>query len=407
MRWLVVVLPAALIGGCVLDVSGTGETSPATSTGTTTTTDTTTTTPTGTGSGSTTTTTTSAGGSGGTLPAPVCNDGVVEPPEECEDGNLNDDDGCSSTCTVEASCGNDILEPGEECDTGTECVSCTVQAPSACTHATPLLFGSFTGNTSGSPVTSFGDVPTDFPSGDCTDALLGPVALYRYEVGPYPSGLALFVHGTGGPSFTNAVAWSYAGCAAEPVGCRDDSRHVATYDAVLFTPVQPPHTVLYVGIAEWASGQYGTFGSQAYPIRFGAWFGNDGANPGFVFTDDWYYDGTLHELVINSSNPANQATATSPSFYVGGIDTLQIAFQDYLGIGSGTSAGIEASFDGGPWQPTSFWDVTTGDVSVELDMATVDVPDGAMTAEFRFVFTDDEDSSAGWSIAGVFAGPAI
>jgi cysteine-rich repeat protein len=45
-----------------------------------------------------------------------CGDGVVEGTEECDDANLEDGDGCSSTCRLEAVCGNGILEPREECD---------------------------------------------------------------------------------------------------------------------------------------------------------------------------------------------------------------------------------------------------------------------------------------------------
>ena len=37
--------------------------------------------------------------------------------EQCDDGNLNDDDGCSNACTL-ASCGDGIVEHGEQCDDG-------------------------------------------------------------------------------------------------------------------------------------------------------------------------------------------------------------------------------------------------------------------------------------------------
>ncbi len=37
--------------------------------------------------------------------------------EQCDDGNLTNGDGCSSTCRIEG-CGNGILDPGEECDDG-------------------------------------------------------------------------------------------------------------------------------------------------------------------------------------------------------------------------------------------------------------------------------------------------
>jgi cysteine-rich repeat protein len=47
----------------------------------------------------------------------ICGDGVVQPWEECDDGNLIAGDGCDPTCHVQV-CGNGILEPGEECDDG-------------------------------------------------------------------------------------------------------------------------------------------------------------------------------------------------------------------------------------------------------------------------------------------------
>ncbi len=51
---------------------------------------------------------------------PTCGDGVVEAPEECDDGNMVDGDGCSSACLNEMTvpmCGNGVVEPpDEECD---------------------------------------------------------------------------------------------------------------------------------------------------------------------------------------------------------------------------------------------------------------------------------------------------
>ena len=48
-----------------------------------------------------------------------CGDQVVDvdavPPEDCDDGNLDDDDGCNSQCQVPI-CGNGIVEAPEECD---------------------------------------------------------------------------------------------------------------------------------------------------------------------------------------------------------------------------------------------------------------------------------------------------
>ena len=77
----------------------------------------------------------------------ICGDGIVQPPEECDDGNLEEDDGCTSLCTLSCLnggqpnpngececpdgtpydpmqgcnggfCGDGIVQPPEECDDG-------------------------------------------------------------------------------------------------------------------------------------------------------------------------------------------------------------------------------------------------------------------------------------------------
>jgi cysteine-rich repeat protein len=47
----------------------------------------------------------------------VCGDGFVGPEEGCDDGNLDDDDGCSASCELEG-CGDGIVQMSEECDDG-------------------------------------------------------------------------------------------------------------------------------------------------------------------------------------------------------------------------------------------------------------------------------------------------
>ena len=57
----------------------------------------------------------------GVLAAPVCGNSVIEaPPEECDDGNAVDGDGCSSSCLLEGvgECGDGVLNIGEDCDDG-------------------------------------------------------------------------------------------------------------------------------------------------------------------------------------------------------------------------------------------------------------------------------------------------
>jgi cysteine-rich repeat protein len=46
---------------------------------------------------------------------PVCGDGVVEGTEECDDGNLVEDDECSNGCVLPV-CGDDVIEGLELCD---------------------------------------------------------------------------------------------------------------------------------------------------------------------------------------------------------------------------------------------------------------------------------------------------
>ncbi len=67
-----------------------------------------------------------------TLP-PVCGNGSVENGEQCDDGNTASGDGCSATCQLESGftcptpgmpctvllyCGDGILTPPETCDDG-------------------------------------------------------------------------------------------------------------------------------------------------------------------------------------------------------------------------------------------------------------------------------------------------
>jgi cysteine-rich repeat protein len=46
-----------------------------------------------------------------------CGNGVLDPGEQCDDGNNLDGDGCSADCLL-PSCGDGILDAGEACDDG-------------------------------------------------------------------------------------------------------------------------------------------------------------------------------------------------------------------------------------------------------------------------------------------------
>ena len=46
-----------------------------------------------------------------------CGDGILQPGEACDDGNVADGDGCTSICT-EPRCGDGLIAEGEFCDDG-------------------------------------------------------------------------------------------------------------------------------------------------------------------------------------------------------------------------------------------------------------------------------------------------
>lgn len=59
----------------------------------------------------------STGSEASTGPAGFCGDGKVDVGEECDDGNLDEIDACTTKCRPPG-CGDDILQPGELCDDG-------------------------------------------------------------------------------------------------------------------------------------------------------------------------------------------------------------------------------------------------------------------------------------------------
>jgi cysteine-rich repeat protein len=52
----------------------------------------------------------------------ICGDNQLEAPEQCDDGNLINGDGCDASCLFEVlvTCGDGILDSGEECDDGNQ-----------------------------------------------------------------------------------------------------------------------------------------------------------------------------------------------------------------------------------------------------------------------------------------------
>ena len=119
--------------------------------------------------------------------APICGDGVVILPEECDDGNTTDGDGCSSTCRVEPAqpiCGDGTRTPPEQCDDGNttsgDGCSSTCKTELPITGRPPSFFqirAIFNDNSSGNACTSSGchgsgNFEPDLTSDDPSDHLV-------------------------------------------------------------------------------------------------------------------------------------------------------------------------------------------------------------------------------------------
>ena len=100
------------------DTTAEPTTTPTTTTDATTSTDPTTGTTDGSSDGTSTDPSTDAI-TGSTTTASVCGDGAVDADETCDDGNLDDGDGCSAGCALEpVVCGDGWVGAGETCDDG-------------------------------------------------------------------------------------------------------------------------------------------------------------------------------------------------------------------------------------------------------------------------------------------------
>ena len=109
----------------------------------------------------------------------TCGNGVVELPELCDDGNLDDEDGCDSNCEP-TGCGNDIVTAGEDCDDGNlddgDCCSsdCLFEPQgAACDDTNPCT----TSDECGSGTCA----GTAAPDPSCREALLGSFQLRNRE----------------------------------------------------------------------------------------------------------------------------------------------------------------------------------------------------------------------------------
>ncbi|WP_267680626.1 DUF4215 domain-containing protein [Nannocystis sp. SCPEA4] len=95
-----------------------------------------------------------------------CGDGVPDPGEECDDGNSDDTDACTSQCTT-ARCGDGFVQAGEACDEVVATASCDGDC-------TPVMCGDgLTNTTAGEDCDDGNMVDDDGCSNACTGAKCG------------------------------------------------------------------------------------------------------------------------------------------------------------------------------------------------------------------------------------------
>lgn len=101
-------------------------------------------------------------------PCPTCGNGVVEFPEECDGGNTNNCDGCSSFCTVEACPSQAMCGSGSTCNPTIGCAICPdpptpTATPSPTSTASPTVTRSSTPTRTGTRTPTITLTPTPVP----------------------------------------------------------------------------------------------------------------------------------------------------------------------------------------------------------------------------------------------------
>ncbi|MFW5702713.1 MAG: DUF4215 domain-containing protein, partial [Candidatus Dojkabacteria bacterium] len=148
---------------------------------------------------------------------PVCGNGIVEGSELCDDGNTDNLDGCSVTCSTPV-CGNGILELGEECEGGNSCDSnCRIDYRSLPICNTAIQGG--VGN-------SRGKIP--LPNIDRTIKLY--LELWTYDV---PDRISMKGSNTGRLYFNRCFQYYNA---VSLGGCPSGTRYNYTLDVISINP---------------------------------------------------------------------------------------------------------------------------------------------------------------------------
>lgn len=250
------------------------------------------------------------GGSGAGIPCEL--DGVVVPPEECEDGNTNSGDGCSQ-CRLVHDCSNTQIEPTEECyGQSAQCEDC-VLIDGPCFQAEPLVPGdalAFPTVDAKQPFFELADV------GDCATAKqTAPSWFFRFDAGTYPRGFVIdVVNAPGGPNNVDPLLFMSQGCATRPLDCVHD-----TSDVTLASRVMAAGSIVHGGIAD----ENGDPDTVVASVRFHRFYEQFSAAPQlWELSDAWVWD-QASEIAVD--DPQDPVSARSPQAFVGGLSEVVLA----------------------------------------------------------------------------------
>jgi hypothetical protein len=272
----------------------------------------------------------------------MCRDGELDAGEQCEDGNdTAGDTVAGDTCTdckLEGkACGDGELSPGEDCDGGPNCTACAINQGTSCLGAVPLPNGIIPSTALSGTAAVFGNLASDF-GGACAISTQGPTQVWRFDTGAFPEGFFIRIDNSSG---SEARLFSYAGCGSFPLGCDTE---FSSNQTELWSPVLPPKTTAYVGFTD----RYGaalTYQGRAYRYRYGTTFPNDA--DGWTLSG-WSYESSYEDINGHVFNTTTEQSATSPTFYVGGLGPKAYVTLSYGTQGdANVVAKVYVSFDGG------------------------------------------------------------
>lgn len=182
----------------------------------------------------------------------ICGNGVLEAPyEECEDGNTDNGDGCSSDCLVELPpyvCGNGVLEePYEDCDDGNNLNGdgCSYDCKNelSCGPGESACFGSYCTDLNNDPANCGGCGNPCMEGSVCIESscvFVNPPFVSAANPNPLPNGCGdLYIDGTSFLSNTSVqISGQSTNATVEPaVTFINSNQLIATIDCVDPLPV--------------------------------------------------------------------------------------------------------------------------------------------------------------------------